>query len=306
MSENKIESNQLALPETKPITEMRPLSSAIPNLPLLSEEAVALAEKSAERASRIVLASVKFTSTDDWSNYDGDPYLRDQGTDKLAALWGVSVECDGIYEDRRTDENGTYIVYTCRGAASYNGRRVEVVGTASTRSPFYSRKKGEDVPLEDIDLTRVKKHAYSNMHQHAVKRTIGLRGITWLDLERVFGPDAVKKIKDRSVGHSGADRSKEDTGDTSELRARIRRALLLMSGCDPETAIKLLKEYTSFKGKDGTTVPGKTRVEQLSPKAVPVTWGKIERDLKQQQEQAGPEEWTALEAKVDDYLAQVS
>lgn len=298
---------QLALPETKPAAEMQPIPAAalspVPQLPVLTEEDVKRAEKGAGLARRITLASVKITHEMDWSNYDGEPYLDDQGTDKLAMLWGVTIYCDGIFEDRREDDKGRYIIYTARGRGERQGREVEVIGTATTRNPFYSRAKGKDVPLEDIDLTRVKKHSYSNMHQHAVKRLIGLRAITWSDLEAVLGKEAVDRIKGRAVGHAGSDRSQGDTSSEAEVRQGLKVGVLILAGGDPELATKLLMEATSFKGKEGNLVAGKRRVEELSPKAAEVTYGKIREDVAAKLVELGPEKAAALQAKIAEYLA---
>ena len=65
------------------------------------------------------------------------------------------------------------------------------------------------------------------------------------------------------------------TEEAKDLRDKIGSMLMEMAGSNKAEASKLLTKYTSFVGKDGKEVKGKSSLAGLSEKAIPVTYGKV-------------------------------
>ncbi|MBA7584101.1 hypothetical protein ES708_26054 [subsurface metagenome] len=65
------------------------------------------------------------------------------------------------------------------------------------------------------------------------------------------------------------------TEEAKDLRDKIGSMLMEMAGSNKAEASKFLTKHTSFVGKDGKEVKGKSSLAGLSEKAIPVTYGKV-------------------------------
>ena len=68
-----------------------------------------------------------------------------------------------------------------------------------------------------------------------------------------------------------------ENGEVSKQREEIRTLILEMANGDIEHAKAILKQITSFTGKDGKEVPGKVSVDLLTDKQVPYALKDVKR-----------------------------
>ena len=160
----------------------KPLIFAEPNL--LTPATIEQAEEMVKSINKIKEISILATNRADWVLFENKPCLQNSGCMKIAALWGVSFESPEIKEEKRNDTRGEYITFTVSGRASFKGRVVDDIGTASTRDPLYAGKKENPLPLADIDLTDIKKAALTNWQSRILRKILGL-SFEMADLEKM-------------------------------------------------------------------------------------------------------------------------
>jgi len=167
-------------PEEAPPAERLPL-----------EQLAELAERQIQALRRIMVAAISCTAPQDWVLLGGQPFLLCSGAEKIARLFGISWEITALEEEEREDAKGKWILFTARGKFRMGPHEIEAVGTASTRSPFFGKVRGELRPLEEVDLPSVKKAAVTNCILNGIKRMLGLRTVP-LDLLREARVDVNK------------------------------------------------------------------------------------------------------------------
>lgn len=297
-------------------TELVPLEA---DLAALSESDVALAERNAELHGRIVLASIKRTRPKHWRNFDDQPYCSAEGCEALAELWGISIGRPAIKEEKRSDNRGDWIQYTAEGEVTRKGRSFFAIGRSSSRDPFFGvrtkwvkaegkpdEKIREDVPLEEVDLGSVRMKCYTNWFNNAIKRSLGVRGITWEDLGKVFTPEQIRWIKEeQETRHKskGQDKSLSDNADVAKMRLEIRRAVMILADGDPEKSGPILKAETSwYSQKDNKTVEGRSNIKDMSEAQIKANYAKLSK--KAEEKMAGLlDKGAELGKRVDEYLA---
>lgn len=152
------------------------------------------AEKRIDAVNKIKKLSLRVTNHLDWTNQGGKPYLQVSGQEKVARLFGISwiisepileVEADGHYS------------FTYKGTFTFGAATVEVIGTRSSRDVFFTTRYKDDEKVtltpSEVDRADVKKAALTNCIGNGISRILGIRNMTWNDLE-----DA--GIKKESVG----------------------------------------------------------------------------------------------------------
>jgi hypothetical protein len=224
------------------------------------------AEKRIEAINKIKTIALKVTNPHDWVDESGRPYLQVSGAEKVARLFGISWRLDP--PTMFVEEDG-HFSYTYKGYFSMGPVEIEAIGIRSSRDPFFSKKHDKEIPPSEIDRTNVQKAAYTNCVGSGITRLLGIRNLTYEDL-----------------GNAGIDRDKmgrveynrpEMSDEAKDQKAEIRKMILEMSFNDNKIAAQMLANLTKFMGKDGKEVPGKTNVDALSEKAVPVTYGKVKK-----------------------------
>lgn len=150
---------------------------------LISEDDIRKADKAVVGLNKIKSISLKLTNKADWAIFNKKPCLQNSGCMKIAGLWGVSFISPSIVEERKTDERGEYIIYTCSGIAEFRKRTVEDIGTSSTRDSLLGTVNGALRPLADVDLQDVKKMSVTNWQSRILKKILGL-AFTMEDLEQ--------------------------------------------------------------------------------------------------------------------------
>ena len=224
------------------------------------------AEARIEAINKIKRVSLKVTNTHDWINQGGKPYLQVSGGEKVAGLFGISWTIDP--PELVVEESGHYS-YIYNGKFSWGGRKIEAIGSRGTKDPFFSKSKKGDIPVSEIDRNDVRKSALTNLIGNGVTRLLGIRNLTWEDLAEA----GIKKDNVGSIDYKKPEMSE----DSKELRDKIDIMINEMIDNDPKKFEASLMKVTSFIGKDGKEVRGKKKLEDISDKAMPVVYGKVDK-----------------------------
>jgi hypothetical protein len=236
------------------------------DLPAISDDrllAVAeAAEKRIDAMVRIKQLSLKMTNPHDWTDQGGKPYLQVSGSEKIGRLFGISWRID---EPVVENEEGGHFGYTYKGYFTLGGVTIEVIGTRSSKDPFFNKyKDGKELPPSAIDKGDVKKAAYTNLLGSGITRILGLRNLTWAELETAgITKDSVSKVDFKKKG-------KKDEGIASEGALCV------------ETFITEIRQQT--KKKDGTLMKSplfKINAEGKEYKTFSDTLAKIAKEAKE-------------------------
>lgn len=155
-----------------------------PVTPLESDKLIEIAqqaEKRIEAVKKIKTMALMLTNAHDWTDQGGKPYLQVSGSEKIARLFGISWRFLGDIE--RKDEEGGHFSFEVPMEFYMAGASVEFRGSRSSKDPFFSKKYGEIIPPSEIDKTDVMKAAITNTIGNGITRLLGIRNLTWEDLE---------------------------------------------------------------------------------------------------------------------------
>lgn len=213
---------------------------------------LALAEQAEKRVmalNKIKKAALLATNARDWTDQNGNPYLQVSGSEKVARVFGIAWKIDEpVFEQ---EESG-HFSYTYKGYFTVAGATIEAIGTRSSKDPFFKRYtgKGEDrkeLPPSEIDKGDLKKAAYTNLLGNGITRLLGLRNLTWADIEEFAGitKDQVGKVDYKKNG-----KARDDIKSEGALTATIGIAdIRKQTGTNAKTK----KQWTKFiiKGSDG-------------------------------------------------------
>jgi len=199
--------------------------------PVASEalvELAAQAERRVEAINKIKQYSLRLTQPGDWVDQNGRPYLQVSGAEKIARLFGISWRID---EPIREELEGGHYIYTYKGYFSLAGAEIEAIGSRSSKDPFFKRyvyvngQRKELLPSE-IDPGDVKKAAYTNCIGNGITRLLGLRNISYEDLEKVAG---IKREQITHIRYGDKPKQNNDTtpaeiqeitGEVSDVRMK--------------------------------------------------------------------------------------
>lgn len=162
------------------------------------------AEKRIDAMHKIKRVALKLTNRHDWTDQGGKPYLQVSGAEKVARLFGISWQ---ISEPVFEQEDGGHFSYTYKGYFSLAGATIEAIGTRSSKDGFFKKynwTNGEktELPPSAIDKGDVKKSAYTNLLGNGITRLLGLRNLTYEDLQEFAGitKDQLGKVDYKSSG----------------------------------------------------------------------------------------------------------
>ena len=161
-----------------------------------------MAEARIDAVIKIKQLALKVTNASDWTDQQDKPYVQASGSEKIANLFNISVSFltpEPLYEQ---DTDGHY-TFTFKGRFSMGGRSIEVEGSRSSRDPFFKQNTYEndvkrEKTIEERDNKRdVRMAAYTNLMGNGITRLLGIRNLTWEDLEKFAGikKDDVSKVK---------------------------------------------------------------------------------------------------------------
>lgn len=134
---------------------------------------------------RILAVAVQATTPAHWVSFDGKPYPTAAGAEVIARRCAVSIREVKKERLNHADEKGAYYVwvYTCTASLPGGRDALEALGTCSSRDVFLGTETRAGRPLSEVDEGNIMKAAYSNMMTNAVMRLLGLRNLTWDQLE---------------------------------------------------------------------------------------------------------------------------
>ena len=164
--------------------------------PIMDTALVALAEQAEKRVeamNKIKRMALRLTNRHDWVDENGKPYLQASGAEKVARLFGISWR---ISEPIIEHLEGGHWLVTYTGEFSLGGATIDAIGTRSSKDGFFKayryegpendRKKVE-LPPSEIDRGDVKKSAYTNLLGNGITRLLGIRNLTYEDLQESAG-----------------------------------------------------------------------------------------------------------------------
>ena len=150
-------------------------------------------EKRVEAMTKIKRMALRLTNRHDWVDENGKPYLQASGAEKVARLFGISWR---VSEPVIENLEGGHWLVTYTGEFSLGGATIEAVGTRSSKDGFFKayRWEGEgdkrrkiELPASEIDRGDVKKSAYTNLLANGITRLLGIRNLTYEDLQECAG-----------------------------------------------------------------------------------------------------------------------
>ncbi len=237
------------------------------------ERIAAEAPAKAEAMTQIMLAAMSMTNHRDWVNQGGKPYMCASGAEKVARI-GVTVSNITRSKIQDEDEKGRYYIWEYAGTFSIAGRTLEAVGTCSSRDKFFAVRNGELLPAGDIDQTNIMKAAYSNLLVNGITRLLGLRSVTFEDLEAIgIELDKIEKVEYGKGTEGGS--SDED----KILQRHVAEMCMALANGDKKKAGDILEGLTEFKGDDDKMISRRT-AKSLKGKWLRSTYGKAQREFK--------------------------
>lgn len=226
------------------------------------------AQKRVQFLGQVLEVSLKNTNHQDWVLMAGPkgpvPYLQASGAEKIGRLFGVKVS--RIKKEKWYKEGASAFVWEYTGTFSLpNGESMEVPGSRASDDEFFSSQK-------HYDERDVKMAAYSNMLVNGITRLLGLRNLTIEQLENAgLSPQSMRGIQFKD---------KPKAPDVPpEIHQKLRDLVRSIAGTDPVNCQDFLEEWSSFTGREGTTVKGRRSVKDLTPSAAMVTYGKIKQAI---------------------------
>lgn len=149
----------------------------------VTEDILAAANRRIAQLDKIVKLSISRTNHNDWVDQEGKPYLTCSGAEKIARLFGVCWKDVKSEKIITSDEKGQYYFYEYSGVFTLGADSITAVGTCSQKDQFFAKAHGQIKPLSEIDETNIRKAAYSNMVVNGVTRILGIRNLTWEEVQ---------------------------------------------------------------------------------------------------------------------------
>lgn len=276
--------NRNHLMATEPESEVQLAPIALGDL----EKSIAQAEKYMSALARIRKLSIGMTSVSDWTNQGGNPYLLKSGCDKIAGGFGIQVYDTRGEKEVITDDKGEYIMYTFSGCARWQNNVSQQIGICSTRDDFFALRNGEYLPLSEVDITDVKKKAFTNFLNRIIKALLGL-SFTWDEIAEYSGGRITKETVAGVAYHGGSKGGAAPvaTEDDKKLRKELTEMLMEMANGDAEAAKSHLIQLTSFEGHDGKQVAGIGDSRRLSGKRLQIAHDKTKKEYAEFKEMMG-------------------
>lgn len=166
------------------------------------------AEKRIDAMNKIKRVAIKLTNKHDWTDQGGKPYLQVSGAEKIARMFGISWR---ISEPLKEIIEGGHFSYTYKGYFSLAGATIEAIGTRSSKDGFFKKYTGKgadrtELPSSEIDAGDVKKSAYTNCIGNGITRLLGIRNLTYEDLQEFaqISKDNLARVDYKKSGKADA------------------------------------------------------------------------------------------------------
>jgi hypothetical protein len=188
--EENIQVNNGQVVDAQIVTNGDPIAEAFSGLPSIVEEKdyfveeVEKAEKRLEALAKQRMLILKLTRPYDWVNFGGRAYLSAYGAERLMLLFNISYKIGE--PEIKYDQDGHFTVIF-RGTFTWGDKTIEEIGIRSSKDPFFSKAKGQNIPPHQIRLSDVIKSARSNLISRGVATLLGLRGLNIHDVVKMVG-----------------------------------------------------------------------------------------------------------------------
>lgn len=218
------------------------------------------AERKVEVLQKLKILALKATKPSDWVDEAGSPYLQATGSEAVAHVFGLSIVSHRSEKTWSDDKEGRYYIYKHYAQIGLAGRIMDIQGKCSQRDKFLSMQHGRRV---EPDETNIDQKAYSNMLGNGIKRFLGLRNVTWEDLEEVgiaksdvksveYKNPGGKKTGEAKTGKGGKDTGKEKpTGTIDEARIELAEIIGKLYGSGNYNLRRGVRELSGFKNDKG-------------------------------------------------------
>jgi len=146
------------------------------------------AEARIDAVIKIKQIALKVTNAQDWVDQQGRPYLQASGAEKIANLFNISWRID---EPTMEEEADGAITFTYKGTFTLAGRSIEVEGSRSSRDTFFKKydydQNGKRTGEKPLDRRDLKMAALTNLLGNGITRILGIRNLSYADLEQFAG-----------------------------------------------------------------------------------------------------------------------
>jgi hypothetical protein len=171
------------LPTKNPVFEV----SIDSNILAMAENA----QKMVSALKQIRDAAILMTNHNDWIDMDNKPYLTINGAKKIARVFGVKWNIDSIEKDYLDQSNphGHYM-YTYTMTFIMGKDSIQAIGTKKSNDGFFSKRyskqsgKRETLPATEVDMANIKKSAFTNCVGNGIGSILGMKNLTWEELEQ--------------------------------------------------------------------------------------------------------------------------
>lgn len=196
------------------------------------------------------LGALRIVRPSQWVNMGKSLYLTASGAEAVRGLFGITIESPTRTIEEGEDEEGRFFTFRLEGRASHPLLgSIPVLGTCSSRDPFFSKAQGKRKTAAEINEIRgdLEKAAFSNYRGNAVVQLLGLRSLTVADLQAI----GVKVEAASTVSYaSGAKGGQADTSLCSEPMIKRVYALAAAHGIAMTAVGTHLKEQAKKYGLD--------------------------------------------------------
>lgn len=264
------------------------------NIVAIAEES----EKRLEALNKIKRVALRLTNPHDWVDENGRPYLQASGAEKVARLFGISWR---ISEPAIENLEGGHFSVTYTGDFALGGAIIQAIGTRSSKDGFFKKYKyvgdGEkkeriELPASEIDRGDVKKSAYTNLLANGITRLLGIRNLTYEDLQEYAG---IKKTDITTVEYKKGGKSQSQGSRTPSFSQEKKQP---GNGDEPATMAQAQAIHSILKSQGVEDELSKMQKVQsiLGLKEVPTSASKLNKSQAstviaalQKEEQGGEE-----------------
>lgn len=246
---------------------------------MLSEQYVETAGKQIELRSRLIMTALKALKPHDFQDFEGKPYLEGEGAARImAVVRGFKVgEAKFVIE-----QIAPHYFVDCSIPIEFMGATTVAIGDCSTSDSFftgrdgkggrfkrYIEQTGSEIMASRLLLGDAKKKARENSISRGVSELLGLKGLTWVDLEGFgflrSGAGAAVTFKQGSQG-----------GEVKTLT--VAQAMIVKAGSVIDIKAVLVDWEVRQVGKDKKDITSYVLHDGTS-KIVVKMWGAVKEGL---------------------------
>ncbi len=232
-----------------------------------SKRLVILATERAKHMEIIHKLALSVTHPEDWVDYGGKPGMSGPGAERIMRTFGLKTY--NTQRQKIVNEDGSYVWQKTGRVGPNEHETVDVIGTCSSDKPFFSVRNKEIIPLSERDESSMIKNADTNFIVNGVSRFLGLRGLTWEQLERL-SEGKLKKSGAQKVDYGSG---KTERNDEENAKAKlIWQWLLEMNGGSVSESKKQLQKITKFND-----FKGYTDINKVSANVIKFLYPKVEK-----------------------------